>query len=142
MALCTAIFLLSLMKKWKYNPTCVEDEVSISDMLSEQVHIVSGDEMNLENEGQSASEESNNTSPESECESKTSVACIDGWEDVTMGDKKINAYTITKNAGPQFHLLPDAEPMDYVSLFFNGQLLNRIFVETNTYHSLMELSPP
>jgi hypothetical protein len=87
MALRTAIFLPSHMKKWKYNPACVEDEVSLSDMLSEELNIVSGDEMNLENEGQSASEESSNTLPESECESETSVACIDGWEDVTMGDK-------------------------------------------------------
>jgi hypothetical protein len=89
--------------------------------------------MNLENEGQSASEESSNTSPESECESETNVACIEGWEDVTMGDKKLNAYTFTKNAGPQFHLLPDAEPMDYFSLFFNDELLNSIVVETDRY---------
>jgi hypothetical protein len=52
------------MKKWKYNPACIEDEVSISDMLSEELDIVSGDEMNLENEGPSASEESSNTSSE------------------------------------------------------------------------------
>jgi hypothetical protein len=128
------------MKKWKYNPMCVEDEVSISDMLSEELDIVSGDEMNLENEGQSASEESSNTSSESECESETSVACIDGWEDVTMGNKKLGAYTFTKNAGPQFHLLPDAEPMDYFSLFFNDKLLNNV-VETNRYvrHTISEL---
>jgi hypothetical protein len=48
-----------------------------------------------------------------------------------MGDKKPNAYTFTKNAGPQFHHLPDAEPMDYFSLFFNDELLNNIVVETN-----------
>jgi hypothetical protein len=105
------------MKKRKYNPTCVEDEVSISNTLSEELDIISGDEMNLENEGQRASEESSNTSSESECESETSVVCIDGWGDVTMGDKKLNTYTFTKNAGPQFHLLPDAVPMDYFSLF-------------------------
>jgi hypothetical protein len=103
-------------------PTCVKDEESISDMLGEELDIVSGDEMNLENEGQSASEESSNTLSESEYESETSVVCIDGWEDVTMGDKKPNAYTFTKNAGPQFHLLPDAVPMDYFSLFFNDEL--------------------
>jgi hypothetical protein len=34
-------------------------------MLSEELDRVSGDEMNLENEGQSASEESSNTSSES-----------------------------------------------------------------------------
>jgi hypothetical protein len=50
--------------------------------------------------------------------SETSVLCIDGWEDVTMADKKLNAYTFTKNARPQFHLLPDAEPMDYFSFIF------------------------
>jgi hypothetical protein len=33
----------------------VEDEISISDMLNEELNIVSGGEMNLENEGQSAS---------------------------------------------------------------------------------------
>jgi hypothetical protein len=102
-------------------------------MLSEELDIVSGDEMNLKNEGQSASEESSNTSSEIDCESETSVVCIDGWEDVTMGDKKPNTYTFTKNAGPQFHLLPDAEPMVYFSLFFNDELLNNIIVETNRY---------
>jgi hypothetical protein len=53
------------MKRRKYNPVCVEDEESISDMLSEELDTASGDEMNLENEGQNASEESSNTSPES-----------------------------------------------------------------------------
>jgi hypothetical protein len=115
MALRTAIFLPSRMKKRKYNATCVEDEVSISDNLSEELDMVSGNEMNMENEEQNASEESSNTSPESECESETSVACIDGWEDVTFGDKTLNAYTFTKNVGPQFHLLPDAEPINYFS---------------------------
>jgi hypothetical protein len=58
-----------------------------------------------------------------------------------MGDKKLNAYTFTKNAGPQFHLLPDAEPMDYFSLFFSDEILNSIVVETNRYarHKLSEL---
>jgi hypothetical protein len=110
-------------------------------MLSEELDIVSGDEINLENGGQSASEESSNTSSESECESETSVACIDGWEDVTIGDKKLNTYTFTKNAGTQFHILPDAEPMDYFNLFFNDELLNKNVVETNRYarHKISEL---
>jgi hypothetical protein len=140
MALRTAIFLPSRMKKWKYNPAYVEDEVSNSDMLSEELDIVSGDEINLENEGQNASEKSSNTLPESECESETSVVCIDGWEDVMMGDKKLNAHTFSKNAGPQCHLLPDAEPMDYFSLFFNGKIWNNTVVETNRYvtHKILE----
>jgi hypothetical protein len=50
-------------------------------VISEELYIASGDGLNLEN-GQSASEESSNTSPESDCESEASVACIDGWEDI------------------------------------------------------------
>jgi hypothetical protein len=46
-------------------------------MLSEELDVVSGDEVNLENEEQTASEESSNTSSERECESETSVVCID-----------------------------------------------------------------
>jgi hypothetical protein len=74
MTLRTGRLLPSRMRKWKYNPACVEDEVSISDMLSKKLDIVSGDELNLENEGQSASEKLSNTLPESECVSETSVA--------------------------------------------------------------------
>jgi hypothetical protein len=47
-------------------------------MLSDKLDIVSGDEVNLENEEQSASEESSNTSSESECENQRSVVFIDG----------------------------------------------------------------
>jgi hypothetical protein len=43
---------------------------------------------------------------------------------MTMGDKKPKAYTFTKEAGPQFNLLPDAEPVVYFSLFFNDELSN------------------
>jgi hypothetical protein len=50
-----------------------------------------------------------------------------------MGDKKPKAYTFNTNAGPQFNLLPVAEPMDYFSLFFNDELLNNIVIETNRY---------
>jgi hypothetical protein len=39
-----------------------------------------------------------------------------------MGDKKPKAYIFTKNAGPQFNLLPDAEPMDSFILFFNDEV--------------------
>jgi hypothetical protein len=58
------------------------------------------------------------------------VLRVDGWEDVTMGDNKPNAYTFTKNAGPQFNPLPDAEPMDYYSLFFSNELLNNTVIDT------------
>jgi hypothetical protein len=64
-----------------------------------------------------------------------------GGKTKTMGDKKPKAYPFTKNAGPQFNLLPDAEPMDYFSLFFNDELLNNIVTETNMYarHKFAEL---
>jgi hypothetical protein len=68
------------------------------------------------------SEELSDALMKSECESESSVVRIDGWEDVMVGDKKPKAYTFTENAGPQFNLLPDAEPMDYFSLFFNDEL--------------------
>jgi hypothetical protein len=66
------------MKTTKIYSRVCEDEESISDMLSEELDIDIDDEMNLENEGQSASEESSNALPESECESETSVVRIDG----------------------------------------------------------------
>jgi hypothetical protein len=58
-----------------------------------------------------------------------------------MGNKKPKAYTFTKNAGPQFNLLPDAEPMDYFILFFSDELLNNIVIETNRYarHKIAKL---
>jgi hypothetical protein len=120
------------MRKRKYNLACVEDEVSVCDILNEELDIVSSDELNSESEDKCRSDESSNTSTEIECESETSV-CTDGWEDVTVRDKKPKAYTFSKDAGPQFHLLPDAEPMDYLSLFFSDELLNNIVVETNRY---------
>jgi hypothetical protein len=57
-----------------------------------------------------------------------------------MEEKKLKAYTFTKNAGPQFHLLSVAEPMDYFSLIFNDELLNSIVEETNSYvrHKISE----
>jgi hypothetical protein len=62
-----------------------------------------------------------------------------------MADKKLSAYTFTKNAGPQFHLLPDAEPIYYFGLFFNDEHLNNIVVETNRFArhkiSQLQLSP-
>jgi hypothetical protein len=58
-----------------------------------------------------------------------------------VGDKKPKAYTFTKNATLQFKLLPDAEPMDYFSLYFNDELLNNIVIEKNRYvkHKILEL---
>jgi hypothetical protein len=128
-----ADFCFLTRKERKYNPICAKDEESVSDMLSEELDVDSDDEINLENEGQSTSEELSNASSESECESETSVVRIDGWEGVTMGNKKPTAYTFTKNALPQFNLLSDAEPMDYFRLFFNDELLNNIVIEVNRY---------
>jgi hypothetical protein len=112
---------------------CGADEESISDMVTEELDIDPDDEMDLEIEGETASEESSNEKSESESESETSGASIDGWKEVTMGDKKPKAYTFTKSAGSQFNLLPDAEPVDYFSSFFNDGLLNNIVIETSRY---------
>jgi hypothetical protein len=64
---------------------------------------------------------------------------------VTTGDKKPKAYTFIKNAGPQFNLLPDAEPIDYLIVFFNDELLNNIVIKTNRYSrhkiAVLQLSP-
>jgi hypothetical protein len=133
MASCVGGISPRRLRKRKYNLACVEDEVSVHDILSEELDIVSSDELNSESEGECPSNESSNMSTESECESET-IVCTDGWEDVTLADKKLKAYTFSKNAGPQFHLLPDdAEPVDYFSLFFSDELANNIVVETNTY---------
>jgi hypothetical protein len=58
-----------------------------------------------------------------------------------MGDKEPKAYTFTKTAGPQFNLLPDAEPMDYFILFSMMRVLNNIVTETNRYarHKIAKL---
>jgi hypothetical protein len=65
----------------------------------------------------------------------------DGWEDYIMGYKKPKEYTFTKSTGPQFKLLPEAQPMDYFRLFFNNELLNNTVTETNRYvrHKISEL---
>jgi hypothetical protein len=83
------------LRKRKYNLACVKDEVSVRDILSEELDIVSSDELNSDSEGECPSDKSSNTSTESE----TSV-CTDGWEDVTLADKKPKAYIFSKNAGP------------------------------------------
>jgi hypothetical protein len=45
------------LRKCKYNLACVEDEVSVRDILSEELDIVSSDEMNSESEGECPSDE-------------------------------------------------------------------------------------
>jgi hypothetical protein len=52
---------------------------------------------------------------------------VDGWKEVTMG------YIFTKNMGPHFNLLLDAESLDYFSLFFNDELLNNIAIEEQVH---------
>jgi hypothetical protein len=55
---------------------CDADEEPSSDMLSEEFDIDYGDEINLEIDGETASEKSSNEMSESESENETSVvAC-------------------------------------------------------------------
>jgi hypothetical protein len=114
------------LQKWRYNPSCDADEKSNSDMLNEELNIDSYNEMNLQIEPEAASEESSNEMSESENET---------------GDKNPKAYTFTKNAGPQLNLLPDSEPMDYFTLFFNDEHMINIIIETDrcARHKIAEL---
>jgi hypothetical protein len=106
------------------------DEEAISDTVNEELSIDSDDEMDFEIEGETGSEESSNKKSESESESETSGMSIDGWKEVTVGDRKSKAYTFTKNTGPQFNLLP----INYFSLFFSEEVLNNIVMETKQVH--------
>jgi hypothetical protein len=128
MALLSGTCVPSGMKKPKYTAVCAENEESIIALLNEDLDIDSDDQMDLKNIEETLNEELSDVMSESESESEISVLRVDGWEDVTMGDKKPNAYTFTKNVGPQFNLLPCAEPMDYFSLFFNDELLYNIII--------------
>jgi hypothetical protein len=121
------------IKKVKYNAVCVENEDSVIALLNEELDIDSDDELDLENVEETASEELSDEMSESESESKTSVLLVDRWEDVMKGDKKLKAYTFSKNSGPQYNLLLEAEPMDYFSIFFNDELLDNIVTERNRY---------
>jgi hypothetical protein len=49
---------------------------------------------------------------------------------VLMGNKKPMEYTFTKTVEQKFNLLPNAEPIDYFSLFFNYVLLNNTIAKT------------
>jgi hypothetical protein len=115
-------------RKQKYNPLCDTDEEAIGVMVNEELDIDSDDEMNLEIKGETVTEKSSNKKSESENENEneTNGASVGGWKEVTLGNKKPKAFTVSKNAGPQFNLLPNAEPMDYFSLFFNDELLNNL----------------
>jgi hypothetical protein len=57
-----------------YNSLCDVDEESVSDILNEELDIDSVDEINLEIEGETASEESSNKMSESESETSV-VTC-------------------------------------------------------------------
>lgn len=99
-------------------------------MVNEEFDIDSDDEMDLEIERATASKESSNE--KSESKSETSGTSVDGWNEVTLGNKKPKIFTFTKNAGPKFNLLPAAGPIDFGSLF-NDELLNNTVIETNRY---------
>jgi hypothetical protein len=59
-------------------------------MLNEELNIGSDDELNLEIQGETESEDLSNEMSQSESESETSVVCVD----MTAGDKKPKAYTL------------------------------------------------
>jgi hypothetical protein len=71
---------------------------------------------------------------ESESESDASGMSVDKWNVVKMGDNEPKEYTFSQNRGPEFNLLPYAEPVDYFHLFFSEGLLNNI-TKTNSQDS-------
>jgi hypothetical protein len=139
MASCSGSRVSSGKKKLKYNAVCGGNEDLLSALLNEELNIDSEDDVNFEILSECGSEDSSNEVSETESESDISNLRADGWESVTVRDKKPKSYTFTKNAGPQFNLLPDADHMGYFSLFFNDELLNNI--ETNRYarHKISKL---
>jgi hypothetical protein len=111
---------------------CDGNEDLLSALLNEELDIDSEDDVNFEILSECGSEDSRDEVSETESESDISDVRADGWESVTVRYKKPKSYTFTKNAGPQFNLLPDADPICYFSLFFNDELLNNIVIETGT----------
>jgi hypothetical protein len=101
---------------------CDADEESINDMLNEELGIDSDDEMMIWKLNEKLRVKNRAT----KCR-KVSVRVkqvllgVDGCNDVTMGNKKPKAYAFIKNGGPQFNLLPDAQPKDYFILFFSDK---------------------
>jgi hypothetical protein len=118
-------------EKLKYNAVCGGNEDLLSALLNEELDTVSEDDVNFESECGSA--DSSDEVSETESEIDISDVCAAGWESVTVHDKKPKSYTFTKNAGPQFNLLPDVDPMGYFSLFFNDEFLNNIVIETQNF---------
>jgi hypothetical protein len=128
-------------EKLKYNAVCGDNEDLVSALLNEELDIDSEDDVDFEILSDCGSEDSRDEVSETESESGISDVRTNGaWKSVTLRDKKPKSYPFTKNAGPQFNLLPDADPMGYFSLFFNDELLNNI-IETNRYarHKISEL---
>jgi hypothetical protein len=109
-------------------------------LLNEELDIDSEDDVNFEILSECWSEDSSDEVSETESECDISDVRRDGWESVTVRDKKTKSYTFAKNAGPQFKLVPDHDSMGYFSLFFNHELLNNIVIETNKYarHKISE----
>jgi hypothetical protein len=117
---------------------CVEKEESIIALLNEELDIDSDDQMDLENVEETPSEELSDEVSESESESETSVLHVGGWEDMTMGGKKPNPHTFTKNAGPQYNLLP-LSTLDVIHHYTEGNMSSCIVLVST--HFAFEFMP-
>jgi hypothetical protein len=102
-------------------------------MVNEELDMGSDDEIDLEIDGESASESSSYEQPDSDSKRDATGTNIDRWRSVNMEDRKLKKYNFTKNAGQKLGLPSDAEPRDYFTLFFNEELLSEIVRETNKY---------
>jgi hypothetical protein len=121
-------------EKLKYNAVCGDNEDLVSALLNEELDIDPEDDVDFEIQSDCGSEDSRDEVSETESESGISDVHANGadcWKSMILWDKKPKSYPFTKNAGPQFNLLPDADPIGYFSLFFNDELLNNIVIETN-----------
>jgi hypothetical protein len=76
---------------------CDADEEPVSSIVNAELDIDSGDQIDLDIEGETASEESSIEKSESQSESETSGANVDGRKEVTIDDKKPNAYAFANN---------------------------------------------
>jgi hypothetical protein len=121
------------LKRRRYKVSRDEDNEAVSAMVNEELDMDSDDEIDLEIDGEGASERSSYEQPDSESERDTSGACFNRWRAVNTEDRKLKKYNFTKNAGPKLGLPSDAEPIDYFTLFFNEELLSEIVTETNRY---------
>jgi hypothetical protein len=85
--------------------------------------------MDLEIEGETASEESRNEKSESESESETSGASVDRWKEVTVATRNPRHTCLLRMQDHNLTFCQMQSPWIIFSLLFNDELLNNIVTE-------------